>query len=67
MMHGRVVIPIRNSTGELVAYAGRVGYLDAVDGYHVSFRMSPDAAKGSVTIQVTAAWITSAPVSISVQ
>jgi DNA primase len=23
MMHGRVVIPIRNSTGELVAYAGR--------------------------------------------
>ena len=22
-MHGRVVIPIRNSTGELVAYAGR--------------------------------------------
>jgi DNA primase len=23
MMHGRIVIPIRNSTGELVAYAGR--------------------------------------------
>ena len=22
-MHGRVVIPIRNSTGELVGYAGR--------------------------------------------
>jgi hypothetical protein len=46
---------------------GAVGYPGAVDGYQVNFRMPPDAAKGSAIIQVSAAWITSAPVSIAVQ
>jgi uncharacterized protein (TIGR03437 family) len=44
-----------------------VGYPGVVDEYQVNFRVPPDTAKGSVAIQVSAAWITGAPVSILVQ
>jgi uncharacterized protein (TIGR03437 family) len=44
-----------------------VGYPGAVDGYQVNFRMPPDAAKGTATVQVSAAWIPCAPVNIAVQ
>jgi hypothetical protein len=33
----------------------------------VNFRVPPDTPKGPVSIQVTAAWIPGAPVSITVQ
>ena len=46
---------------------GAVGYPGAVDGYQVNFRVPPDTAKGVATIQVSAAWILGAPVSIPVQ
>jgi hypothetical protein len=36
-------------------------------GYQVNFRLPADIAKGSATIHVSAAWISSVPVSISVQ
>jgi uncharacterized protein (TIGR03437 family) len=36
-----------------------VGYPGAVDEYQ-NFRVPPDTAKGSATIQVSAAWITGA-------
>ncbi len=44
-----------------------VGYPGAVDAYQVNFRLPPDTAKGPASIQVTAAWISGAPVSIPVQ
>jgi hypothetical protein len=44
-----------------------VGYPGSVDGYQVNFRLPADMVKGSATIQVSAAWIPSVPVSIPVQ
>jgi hypothetical protein len=44
-----------------------VGFPGAVDGYQVNFRVPPDIPKGVATIQVTAAWVAGAPVSIPVQ
>jgi uncharacterized protein (TIGR03437 family) len=44
-----------------------VGFPGAVDGYQVNFRVPPDTVKGVATIQVSAAWVTGAPVSIMVQ
>jgi hypothetical protein len=46
---------------------GAVGYPGSVDGYQVNFRVPSDIPKGTVSIQVTAAWISSSPVSIAVQ
>jgi uncharacterized protein (TIGR03437 family) len=46
---------------------GAVGLPGAVDGYQVNFRVPPDVVKGPATIQVSAAWIGGAPVSIPVQ
>jgi uncharacterized protein (TIGR03437 family) len=44
-----------------------VGYPGAVDGYQVNFRVPPGTTKGTVSIQVSAAWIAGAPISIPVQ
>ena len=46
---------------------GAVGYPGAVDGYQVNFRVPPDTPKGVASIQVSAAWISGAPVSFPVQ
>ena len=46
---------------------GAVGYPGAVDGYQVNFRLPPETAKGTASIQVSAAWIPGAPVSIPVR
>ena len=43
------------------------GYPGAVDGYQVNFRVPPDAAKGPISIQLTAAWIAGAAVTIPLQ
>ena len=53
--------------GEAAEVLSAVGYPGAVDGYQVNFRVPPDTPKGPVSIQVTAAWIPGAPVSITVQ
>jgi uncharacterized protein (TIGR03437 family) len=53
--------------GKAAEVIGAVGYPGAVDTYQVNFRLPPDTAKGPATIQVTAAWISGAPVSIPVQ
>jgi hypothetical protein len=44
-----------------------VGYPGSADGYQINFRVPPDATKGVATIQVSAAWIAGAAVSIAVQ
>jgi uncharacterized protein (TIGR03437 family) len=46
---------------------GAAGFPGAVDGYQVNFRLPPDTARGLATIQLSAAWIPSAPVNIAVQ
>jgi hypothetical protein len=46
---------------------GAVGYPGSVDGYQVNFRVPSDTSKGTTSIQVTAAWISSSPVGIAVQ
>ena len=53
--------------GEAAAVLGAVGYPGGIDGYQVNFRVPPDAAKGTATIQVSAAWIPGAPVNITIQ
>jgi hypothetical protein len=53
--------------GKAAEVLGAVGYPGAVDAYQVNFRVPPDTAKGPATVQVTAAWISGAPVSIPVQ
>jgi hypothetical protein len=46
---------------------GAVGYPGSMDGYQVNFRVPSNTSKGAASIQVTAAWIPSAPVGIAVQ
>ena len=53
--------------GKPAEVLGTVGYPGAVDAYQVNFRVPTDTAKGPASIQVTAAWISGAPVSIPVQ
>jgi hypothetical protein len=53
--------------GKSAEFLAAVGFPGAVDGYQVNFRVPPDIAKGTATVQVSAAWITSAPVSIAIQ
>lgn len=53
--------------GAFAEVLGAVGYPGAVDAYQVNFRVPPEAAKGTATIQVSAAWIPSAPVNITIQ
>jgi len=44
-----------------------VGYPGTEDAYQVNFRMPSDTGKGSVSLQLSAAWIAGPPVSIIVQ
>jgi uncharacterized protein (TIGR03437 family) len=53
--------------GKPAQVLGAVGYPGALDGYQVNFRVPADAAPGTATLQVSAAWITGSPVSIPVQ
>jgi uncharacterized protein (TIGR03437 family) len=53
--------------GKSAEVLGAVGYPGAVDGYQVNFRVPPDISPGAATIQISAAWIPGAPVSISVK
>jgi hypothetical protein len=59
-----VEVKVNGKSAEVLA---AVGYPGAVDGYQVNFRVPPDIAKGTASIQVSAAWIVSAPVSIVVR
>jgi uncharacterized protein (TIGR03437 family) len=44
-----------------------VGYPGTRDGYQVNFRLPADTPKGTATLQLAAAWVTSSPVAIAVQ
>ena len=53
--------------GKSAGVLGAVGFPGSVDGYQVNFRVPADTAKGVAAIQVSAAWIAGAPVSIPIQ
>ena len=53
--------------GKPAEVLGAAGYPGSVDGYQVNFRVPPDTAKGVAGIQVSAAWITGAAVSVAIQ
>ena len=59
-----VTVTVNGKPADVLA---AVGYPGAVDGYQVNFRIPPDVAKGTAAIQLSAAWITSASVSVAVQ
>ena len=53
--------------GKSAEVLGAVGYPGAVDSYQVNFRVPPDISPGAATVQISAAWIPGAPVSIAVK
>jgi hypothetical protein len=57
-------VTVNGKSAELL---GAVGYPGAVDGYQVNFRVPPGTGAGTATIQISAAWIPGAPVSIAVK
>jgi len=54
-------------SGKSAEVLGAVGSPGAVDSYQVNFRVPPDMSPGAATIQISAAWIPGAPVSIAVK
>jgi len=59
-----VEVSVNGNSGD-VLYAG--GYPGAVDGYQVNFRVPQGATPGTGSLQLTVAFIPSAPVNIAVQ
>ncbi|MCI0624040.1 MAG: hypothetical protein L0387_20700 [Acidobacteria bacterium] len=64
VVNSPVEVKVNGKSAEVLA---AVGFPGAVDGYQVNFRVPPDTARGIATIQVSAAWIAGAPVSVPVQ
>src|SRR5262249_30231075 len=64
VVNSPVAVTVNGKAAEVL---GAVGSPGAVDGYQVNFCLPPDTAKGTVSIQVIAAWIGGMPVSIVVQ
>jgi hypothetical protein len=52
--------------GEATPVLNAVGYPGSVGAYQVDFQVPPDAASGTATVQLSAAWIPAAPVTITV-
>ncbi len=59
-----IAVTVNGKPADILA---AVGFPGALDGYQVNFRLPPDTAKGAATLQISAAWIATAPVSIPVQ
>ena len=57
--------PLAVVNGESAVVLAAVGYPGSVNAYQVNFRVPPDAAKGTASVQVTAAWIPGALVNIA--
>jgi uncharacterized protein (TIGR03437 family) len=64
VVNSPVEVTVNGTSAEVL---GVVGYPGAIGTYQVNFRVPPGASKGAATIQVTAAWIPGAPVSITIQ
>jgi len=53
--------------GRAAEVLAAVGYPGSVDGYQVNFRIPPETARGTATVQLSVAWIAGAEVRIAVQ
>jgi hypothetical protein len=61
---GPVEVTVGGKRAEVLA---AVGYPGAVDGYQINFRVPSDAPSGSVSLEVSSAWITTTPVNIRIR
>ncbi len=64
VVNSPIEVKVNGNSAEVLGAAGLPG---AVEGYQVNFRVPPGTAKGPASIQVSAAWISGAVVSIPVQ
>lgn len=64
VVNSPIEVTVNGKSAEVLA---AVGYPGAVDTYQVNFRVPPDIGSGTAAIQITAAWIPGAPVSISIK
>src|SRR5207249_9351832 len=64
LVNSPVQVTVNGNNAQVI---GAVGYPGAVDGYQVNFRVPSGTSKGTASIQMTAAWVSSAPVTIAVQ
>src|SRR6202790_367318 len=64
VVNSPVEVAVNGKAAEILSAVGLPG---AVDGYQVNFRVPSDTAKGSVSIQLIAAWISGTVVGIAVQ
>lgn len=53
--------------GEPAQVTAAVGLPGSMDGHQVNFRVPPNAARGTASLQVSAAWIAGAPLMINIQ
>jgi hypothetical protein len=64
VVNSPVEVMVNGTSAEVL---GAVGYPGSIGGYQVNFRVPPDTPKGTAIIQVSAAWVSGAAVSIQVQ
>jgi uncharacterized protein (TIGR03437 family) len=64
VVNSPIDVTVNGTSAEVL---GAVGYPGTVDRYQVNFRVPPDTAPGTGTIQISAAWILGAPVAIAVK
>ena len=64
VVNSPVEVTVNGRPAEVLA---AVGYPGAVDSYQVNFRVPSETARGTATVQVTAAWIAGPEVRIAVQ
>lgn len=63
VVNSPVSVSVNGTNAEVL---GAVGLPGTVDGYQVNFRVPPGTGKGPAAVQISAAWVTGAPVSIAI-
>lgn len=64
VVNSPVDVTVNGAAAEVI---GAAGYPGATNGYQVNFRVPPDAAHGTASLKLSAAWISSSAVSIPIQ
>jgi hypothetical protein len=64
VVNSPVAVTVNGKLSEILAAVCSPG---AVDGYQINFRVPADASKGVAIVQLSAAWVAGAPVSIAIQ
>jgi uncharacterized protein (TIGR03437 family) len=64
VVNSPVAVSLNGASTEVI---GAVGFPGSTNGYQVNFRVPADAARGTASLQVSAAWVASSPVNIVIQ